>query len=171
MSRHGPGPLPTLAEEFRAAVFDHNRQNEWQGPVRYGWFDAVLARYALEVVAGVDTLAVTHLDAVPRLPAWKVCRGYRLDSWPCDAKLIAESTPDGIVARLATRTETSLAHQARLADMLARAGAVFEERPPTEGAVLCRLESLLERSIDIVSRGPRANDVSFRRRLSKLTRR
>jgi adenylosuccinate synthase len=166
MSRHGPGPLPTETNVFREAVFDHNRQNEWQGPVRYGWFDAVLARYALEIVGGVDALAVTHLDAVLRMPAWKACRGYRLDPRPRDAELIAEFTADGTVSRLLAPAERSLAHQARQANMLARAGAEFEDSDPTEGAALGVLERLLGRSVDIVSRGPRAKDVSFRRRIT-----
>jgi len=166
MTRHGPGPLPTETDVFREAVFDHNRQNEWQGPVRYGWFDAVLARYALALVGGVDTLAVTHLDAVARMPTWNACRSYRLDPRPGDAELIAESTADGLVTRLLTPAQRSLALQARLADMLARAGAVFEECEPTEGAILGMVEPLLERSVDIVSRGPRAKDVSFRRRIT-----
>lgn len=162
MIRHGPGPLPTETDVFRAAVFDHNRRNEWQGPVRYGWFDAVLARYALELVGGVDTLAVTHLDAVPRMPACKACCAYYLDPRARDSELIAESTADGLVARLLTPAERSLALQARLADMLARAGAVYEECEPDQGAVLGLLELLLEKSVDIVARGPRAKDVSFR---------
>jgi len=166
MTRPGPGPLPTETDVFREAVFDHNRQNEWQGPVRYGWFDAVLGRYALELVGGVDTLAVTHLDAVPHMPTWKACRGYWLDPRPRDAELIAESTADGLVARLVTPAERSLALQARLTNMLARAGAVFEECEPNEGAALDLLEPLLKRSVDIVSRGPRAKDVSFRRRIT-----
>jgi len=162
MSRHGPGPLPTETDAFRDAVFDHNRQNEWQGEIRYGWFDAVLARYALELVGGIETLAVTHLDAVPRMPTWKACRGYRLDVRPGDAELIAESEPDGLVARLRAPTERSLALQARLADLLVRAAPVFEDCEPDESTVLGLLEPLLERSVDIVSRGHQANDVSFR---------
>jgi adenylosuccinate synthase len=176
MTRHGPGPLPTETDVFREAVFDHNRQNQWQGPVRYGWFDAVLARYALERVGGVDALAVTHLDAVPRMSTWKACRGYRLDPRPSDAELIAGSTADGLVTRLITPAGHSLALQARMAEMLVRAGAVFEECEPHEGAVLGLLERLLERRVDIVSRGPRAKDVAFRRRsgsaapISRLSR-
>ena len=130
MTRHGPGPLPTETDVFREAVFDHNRQNEWQGPVRYGWFDAVLGRYALELVGGVDTLAVTHLDAVPHMPTWKACRGYWLDPRPHDAELIAESTADGLVARLVTPTERSLALQARLTNMLARTARSLRNASP-----------------------------------------
>ena len=47
--RHGPGPLPTETSVLASVVKEHNHTNEWQGAVRYGWFDAVLARYALGV--------------------------------------------------------------------------------------------------------------------------
>jgi adenylosuccinate synthase len=75
--RHGPGPLPTETEELRPAVLEHNLYGEWQGAVRYGWFDAVLARYALDLAGPLDLLALTHLDVPPRLGRWKTCAGYR----------------------------------------------------------------------------------------------
>lgn len=115
MARHGPGPLPTETGAFRGAVFDHNRENEWQGPMRYGWFDATLARYAIESAGGVDALAITHVDAVGRMPAWR-----------------------------------------------ARLGGSYEDHPPDEGAALAAIERLLGLPVDIVSRGPRAGDVSYR---------
>jgi adenylosuccinate synthase len=162
MVRHGPGPLPTETDAFREAVFDHNRRNEWQGPVRYGWFDAVLARYALELIGGVDALAITHLDAIARMPAWNACRGYELVPQPRDSGLFSCSRAESVVARLIPSPERSLAHQARLADMLTRVGPVFEECEPQPDAVLGLLESLLERRVDIVSYGARASDVSLR---------
>ena len=64
LPRHGPGPLPTETNALCAVVFDHNRKNEWQGPVRYGWPDMVLMRYALDSVKGLDTIALTHLYVV-----------------------------------------------------------------------------------------------------------
>lgn len=142
--RHGPGPLPTETEDLCGAIFDHNRENEWQGPVRYGWFDAVLVRYALEVVGGVDALAVTHLDAVRRRPTWKSCVGYR-------------SAPE----RLAL--PGSLEEQGRLTELLQRAVPVYEECAPDEAAVLERVERLIGKSVDLVSRGPCSSDVSIRR--------
>lgn len=59
--RHGAGPLPTADPRIRPRS-DHNAQNEWQGPVRYGVFDVVLARYALSVTGPVDGLVLTHMD-------------------------------------------------------------------------------------------------------------
>jgi adenylosuccinate synthase len=62
-TRHGAGPLPTEDEALTRAVPDaHNGEHPWQGRFRLGWFDGVLARYALRVVGGVDTLVVTNLD-------------------------------------------------------------------------------------------------------------
>jgi hypothetical protein len=101
------------------------------------------------------------------MPIWKACRGYRSDPGTCDAELIAEFTADGLIARLHTPAVHSLAFQTRLADMLSRAGAVFEECTPNQDAALGLLERLLERRVDIVSLGPRAKDVSFRRRIEK----
>jgi len=75
--RHGPGPLPTETGELRPAVREHNGFGEWQGAVRYGWFDAVLARYALAVAGPLEGLALTHLDAPSRLDRWRVCAGYQ----------------------------------------------------------------------------------------------
>ncbi len=163
--RHGPGPLPTETNALRAAVFDHNRDNEWQGPVRYGWPDMVLTRYALDSVRGLDTIGLTHLDVVGRMPTWRVCAGYRLTPRQPDAELVAEHTAQGLVTRLVAPQGRSLDRQARLAEMLSHATAVFEDCKPNEDAVLHLVERLLGRNVGIVSRGPRAKDVSFRRRI------
>jgi adenylosuccinate synthase len=76
-TRHGPGPLVT--EDPALPLTDrHNPTNPWQGRFRFGHFDAVAHRYALEVCGGVDGLALTHLD-LAHLPL-NVCTTYdRLD--------------------------------------------------------------------------------------------
>ncbi|MFU8872339.1 adenylosuccinate synthetase [Micromonospora sp. SL4-19] len=72
-TRHGPGPLVT---EDRALPFTdpHNPTNPWQGRFRFGHLDAVAHRYALDVVGGVDGLALTHLDLAG--PELRICRRY-----------------------------------------------------------------------------------------------
>ncbi|PTL81474.1 adenylosuccinate synthetase [Vitiosangium sp. GDMCC 1.1324] len=160
--RHGAGPLPTETETLRPLLSEHNVHNAWQGSVRYGWFDAVLARYALDVVGGVDALAITHLDMLERLRTWKVCAGYQHEPMPGDSELIEHRTEAGLVTRLAVPTIPSLERQARLAGWLARVTPQLEECEPEEDAVLGHLERLLGRSVDLVSRGPRASDVSLR---------
>ncbi|ATB43690.1 adenylosuccinate synthetase [Cystobacter fuscus] len=144
MVRHGAGPLPTETEELRPLLSEHNTLNDWQGHVRYGWFDAVLARYALDVLGGVDVLAITHLDLLRRLRTWKAAASYQ----------------DGPVTRLAVEPNPSLEGQATLTRWLLHVTPSLEEREPREDLVLEHLEQLLDRRVDLVSRGPRAEDVS-----------
>jgi adenylosuccinate synthase len=160
--RHGPGPLPTESPDLRPAIFDHNGFGEWQGAVRYGWFDPVLARYALDVAGPFDRIALTHLDAPARLGRWRVCTGYAmLATEERDADLIAEKDAAGRVTRLAAPLEPGLSRQERLTGLLSRVLPAFEDCEPSEAAVLRRMQALLGQSIDFISRGPRAGDVSL----------
>jgi adenylosuccinate synthase len=62
-TRHGAGPFPTEREDLTAQIPDwHNARNPWQGAWRVGDFDAVLARYALDVCGDIDALVITNLD-------------------------------------------------------------------------------------------------------------
>lgn len=74
-SRHGAGPF--IAEDSSLKLPPcHNGENPWQGKFRLGWFDAIAARYALELVEGVDILAITNLDRMFGLETLKVCSAY-----------------------------------------------------------------------------------------------
>jgi adenylosuccinate synthase len=79
-TRHGVGPFPT--EDYHLAsrlpnTSESNITNEWQGKFRIGWFDGVLARYALKANAdAVDTLVVTNLDRLRDMKQIKVCHSY-----------------------------------------------------------------------------------------------
>ena len=97
-TRVGSGPFPTELEDAtgermreRGAEFGTTTGR----PRRCGWFDAVAARYAVEV-AGIDAVAVTKLDILDGFDAVKVATSYRLpdgstlDTFPADAE-IAES--------------------------------------------------------------------------------
>lgn len=75
-TRHGAGPFVTEDTTLDLPSC-HNGYNEWQGSFRLGWFDAVAARYALEVVGGVDTLAITNLDRMLGLKEVKVANRYQ----------------------------------------------------------------------------------------------
>jgi adenylosuccinate synthase len=78
-TRVGGGPFPTemtgkLAETIRA------RGNEYGAttgrPRRCGWFDGVVARYAVRI-NGFDTVALTKLDVLDQCETVRVCTGYR----------------------------------------------------------------------------------------------
>jgi adenylosuccinate synthase len=63
MTRHGAGPFPTEHVEFRNQLMDdHNTVSAWQGSMRAGYLDLVLAKYAITAVGGIDHLALTHMD-------------------------------------------------------------------------------------------------------------
>lgn len=92
MVRHGAGPLPTETTAFAHAVtHESNVDNPWQGPVRYGWFDAQLVRQSIKLCQGLDALAVTHVDLGTRASLRFADEGGQLnDLGPAPASRIAE---------------------------------------------------------------------------------
>ncbi|MFO0586662.1 MAG: adenylosuccinate synthetase [Polyangiaceae bacterium] len=113
--RHGHGPFPTEDRSLDKLLPEpHNEDGPWQGRVRRGWPDVALSRYALEACGGADSLAITHLDALPRVAAWQVCTKY---TNPDDAGnplvLTPPATPD-------------LERQAAVTERLAKATPVYE---------------------------------------------
>lgn len=144
-TRHGAGPFPTEREDMPLPPsLEHNGTNEFQGKFRVGDFDAVLARYAVEVVGGVHALAVTHATGIG-LPA--VC-GY--------------VTKGGAVVtalRAPTRGEATLTRQEDVGRMLAGArpqGA--RTRELTWGG---EIGALLDTPVGLVSYGPTYEDKRF----------
>lgn len=74
-TRHGAGPFVTEDTSLKLTPCN-NQTNAWQGQFRLGWFDAVAARYALDVVGKVDQLAITNLDRMRPLATIKVATRY-----------------------------------------------------------------------------------------------
>jgi adenylosuccinate synthase len=158
--RHGPGPLPTETNELTSLVSEHNQHNEWQGRVRYGWFDAVLARYALGVTGGVDSLFVTHLDVLSHLNAWKYCRGYKGDDGLDDMSVNADVS-DGILKNFYLPRSLPLAQRARFTQALSDITPVIETCDANEGEVIQTIESMIGQAVDMISKGPSAGDVQI----------
>lgn len=72
-SRHGAGPFPTEDASLKAVIHeDHNRDDGRQGIFRFGWFDIGMLNYALNIIGGVDVLAVSHLDQLEQLGRWRM---------------------------------------------------------------------------------------------------
>ncbi len=99
-TRVGGGPFPT---EMTGAIAEHVRArgNEYGAttgrPRRCGWFDAVVARYAVRI-NGLDTVALTKLDVLDQCETVKICTGYRyrgelLTDFPEDENVIAAVEP------------------------------------------------------------------------------
>ena len=100
-TRVGSGPFPSELEDAtgermreRGAEFGTTTGR----PRRCGWFDAVAARYAVEV-AGIDAVAVTKLDILDGFESVKVVTSYRLpdgstlDTFPPDPETAAALMP------------------------------------------------------------------------------
>lgn len=82
-TRVGAGPLPTaLTDEELAQMSGYDEFREVGTTTgrarRIGWFDAVLAKYAVSL-SGVDSIALTKLDVLDPLKEIKICVGYSLD--------------------------------------------------------------------------------------------
>ena len=99
-TRVGEGPFPTeltgdegeflrqVGKEFGATT---------GRPRRCGWFDTLIARYAVRV-NGITELAITKLDVLDQLPEINVCVGYeyagkRLEEFPTDLKILQNCQP------------------------------------------------------------------------------
>jgi adenylosuccinate synthase len=142
--RHGLGPLPTETATLDGAVHEHNAPHPFQGRVRYGWFDAVLARYALQVTGGVDRLALTHLDLADRLPL-HAAEAYEGGSrWLTADALRPLDVQEGL-------TRALFAARPRLRPL-----------PGSRRGLLESLQTLLGQPVAVTAAGPRANDVRER---------
>lgn len=145
--RHGPGPLPTETQELDGIITEHNQMSAWQGSIRYGWFDQVLFDYALKAVDRVDMLAVTHLDILPKLNHWKICRHYSSD---CDLK-----------SRLRSFAALSLAEKEHLTNQLMATKTEFETMKSNEVDVLAAIEQAAGVSVALSAHGPKSEDVTI----------
>ncbi len=80
-TRVGSGPFPTELDDA-TGEFLRSRGNEYGTstgrPRRTGWFDAVVARTAVEL-SGAEAVAITKLDCLDELEEIPICFGYRLD--------------------------------------------------------------------------------------------
>jgi adenylosuccinate synthase len=89
-TRVGAGPFPTELSDA-TGEFLRARGNEFGTstgrPRRTGWFDAVVARTAVEL-SGAQAVAITKLDVLDELDEIPVCIGYRLDG-----RLISDIPP------------------------------------------------------------------------------
>lgn len=152
-TRHGAGPFVTENRSMDVlSAHDHNRTGEWQGTFRSGAFDLVTARYALEVVGGVDGLVVTNLD--------RLALAERTESIP--VAVAYDGTPAEFFAsceRIRVRRPFDLAHQERLTQALFAAQPTYETLDATKPLAYAReLAARLGASLEAASFGPRAAD-------------
>ena len=99
-TRVGNGPFPTelegrQGEEIREMGGEYGATTG--RPRRCGWFDGVVARYAM-MINQVDALALTKLDVLDTLDEIKICTGYSyrgetINKFPSDCSVLDEAEP------------------------------------------------------------------------------
>jgi adenylosuccinate synthase len=154
-TRVGEGPLPT---ELTGEDGDRLRESGHEfgastgRPRRCGWYDAVVARYAVRI-NGLQAFALTKLDVLDDLPEIRVCTGYQ-----CDNELLTELPVD--TARLSTCVPV----YETLPGWTAPTSRVrrFCDLPAEARAYVARLEELTETPIAIVSTGSDRADTIIR---------
>lgn len=159
MTRHGHGPFVTEDGDVPVPAGEHNTLGRWQADFRMGHFDAVMARYALEVCGGVDELALTCLDHLkgPIQASWE----YELRTMPGGPR--TERLP---VYRLSPawrrkpgpELDAHLVKQENLGNQLKTdAKPIYAESYNIE-SFIDRVEKTTEVPVKILSYGPKASD-------------
>lgn len=146
-TRVGEGPFPTeLSDEMgdRIREVGHEFGTTTGRARRCGWFDAVIARYAVRV-SGISDFALMKLDVLSGLEKIKICVGYRVNGeviyeFPQSQKVFNACEP--VYEELPGWQEdiTGITH--------------FEELPKAAQEYIQRIESLTDTQVTIVAVGP-----------------
>jgi adenylosuccinate synthase len=168
-TRHGAGPLVTEDETLAALLPEaHNGNNPWQHAFRVGYLDLVATQYALKVAGQVDSLAVTHLDRLDRLPAWKLCTAYHYSGREEDLSPYF-AVQGATITQINVCRPANLAHQESLTQRLWHCTPHYHSVSPDSSLhsrkkkedthqYLALLAHHLQRPITIASFGPTASE-------------
>jgi adenylosuccinate synthase len=146
-TRVGAGPMPT---ELKDEIGDFIREKAHEygattgRPRRCGWFDAVAARFSVQI-NGLTDIALTHLDIYDGFPLIKICTAYKfndeiLTSFPSDVAVLEKCQP--IYDELDGWKESISGIRN------------FEKLPGEARNYMSRLEDILSCPIGLVSVGP-----------------
>lgn len=146
-TRVGEGPFPTelmdkMGDQIREA--GHEFGTTTGRARRCGWFDAVIARYAVRV-SGISDFALMKLDVLSGLEKVKICVGYRANGeviyeFPQSQKVFKVCEP--IYEELPGWQEDITGVKS------------FEDLPANAQAYIQRIEKLTETKVTLVAVGP-----------------
>lgn len=158
-TRHGPGPFVTEDPQLTAILPDaHNGMNAWQRAFRVGHLDLVMTRYALDITAPIDGLAITHLDRLPQLSKWCICQAYISDdNKNSEIAHYFDRGEDGKLVRIKVNPTIDLNYQACLTHWLSRCRPHYTHFTPQ----LVHLDWIVAQlgiPLAIASFGPQAGD-------------
>lgn len=152
-TRHGAGPFPS------SFMFDtsielpelHNGKHDWQGAFRVGYFDMVLFKYALRAIGNLDHVAVTHMDALPKLRKMGISyseHGGDVAKYLYNGQLKDVRNPD-------------LEYQSCLGNALRHPGLDINYWPVLKDSFLTVLQDMTDVKVKITSSGPTIEDKVF----------
>jgi adenylosuccinate synthase len=150
-TRVGSGPFPTeLEDETGEQLRQAGREfgSTTGRPRRCGWFDALVARYAVRV-NGLSGIAITKLDVLSGLETVKVCTGYSyqgtvLNEIPASLEVMEQCTP--IYQELPGWKEDITGAKS------------MSDLPENARAYVARIEELSGTQVVMVSVGPRRDE-------------
>ena len=146
-TRVGGGPFPTeLHDETGEQIRQVGKEfgTTTGRPRRCGWFDAVAVRYTCRL-SGIDSVALTMLDVLSKLPELKICTGYELDGqklahFPGNIRDLESATP---VYETLPGWDEDVTGARSLSDL-----------PPQAIAYAARIQELIGTRIEFISVGP-----------------
>ena len=156
ITRVGSGPFPTelddcIGEHLQTVGGEFGTTTGRKR--RCGWFDGVIARYAVQV-SGITDLVVTKLDVLSKLDTIKVCvayeyEGHRYNDLPCHQTAFHHAKP--VYEELPGWQEdiTGCRH--------------FEELPKNAQDYIGFLEDLADVPVSIIAVGPDREQTIMRR--------
>jgi adenylosuccinate synthase len=159
-TRHGAGPFVSEDRDLTRRFPDSdNVLDPWQGNFRVGHFDIVAAAYALDVIGGVDELAITHMDRLLEQHEISFCWAYEMPGDP-DYSMFEYTVGDVAVAIIKTE-EPDLDRQARMTERLFKATPVLSSplsQTQGEAYYVRDIEAELMTSVGYVSYGATPED-------------
>lgn len=156
-TRVGEGPFPT---EFSSGLMNKIREKGKEfgattgRPRRCGWFDAVLAKYAI-TINGISELAIMKLDVLDSLKSIEVCAAYKykgkiIRDFPLDLEIMQKAKP---VYKKYPGWQKSTEKTKR-----------FSQLPLNARRYILALEKLLSTKIRYISVGSKREDTILRSR-------
>lgn len=154
-TRVGHGPFLT---EFKGELGERLRElgGEYGAttgrPRRCGWFDAVMANYAVRV-NGISSLAITKLDVLDTLEEIQICVGYRYSNrtytnFPSEMRILENGEP---VYEVFPGWRAST-----------RGARRHEDLPPNARRYLHAISELTQAPISLISVGSEREETIFR---------
>jgi adenylosuccinate synthase len=160
MTRHGPGPFVTENSRLPVPQGEHNADGPWQRNFRLGHFDLVSLRYALEVVGGVDQLAITCMDHLGKEPILSCTKYITRRGENRASRGISQGTWDGILVQHPRPGDFPNSQQHRqetMGKILSFMRPIYETLPDVE-AFIQHVEKELHTPVKLCSFGPKASD-------------